>query len=74
MCKNNSCGNKCQLSGKSCSKTKPLPPLDRVIKEGYGNFCRFCGSTTSRKGLLSWFGIGKRVCHNKECFKRNGEL
>lgn len=39
----------------------PKPPLSRVLREGYGNYCNLCGSTTS-KTLF-----GKRYCHNNKC-------
>jgi len=43
----------------------PSPPLSRVLKEGCGNFCKYCGSTCSRNGLLGIFG--EMLCHNPEC-------
>ncbi len=47
----------------------PQPPLDRIVHEGVGVFCHFCGSTKSKKGFLGIFG--KRSCDNSECRKTN---
>jgi len=38
-------------------------PLDRVIKEGVGVFCKRCGSTKSR----TWM-FGSRKCDNPKWF------
>jgi len=44
---------------------KPKPPLSRVIKEGGGNYCNNCNSTSSKIGFLGLFG--ERLCDNPEC-------
>jgi hypothetical protein len=43
----------------------PTPPLDRVMKDGVTNFCKHCGSTVSKNGLLGLFG--EMLCHNQQC-------
>ncbi len=48
----------------------PNPPLDRIIREGVGVFCKFCGSTMSRFGI---FGLSGRKCDNQECYSINYE-
>ena len=42
--------------------TDPTPPPLRYIKEGYGNFCKICNSSTEFK----WRKL-KRVCINPYC-------
>lgn len=43
----------------------PPPPLDRYTREGAGNWCENCGSTSHKSGFMGLFG--ERLCDNNEC-------
>ena len=43
----------------------PAPPLMRVMREGGGNLCTNCNSTSSRLGFMGW--VGELSCDNIKC-------
>ena len=43
----------------------PKPPLNRVMRDGVGHWCKICGSTMPKSGFLYLWG--ERLCDNDEC-------
>jgi len=46
------------------SNKKPIPPLDRLLRENVYRICPKCGSSMVR---TKWFFFGKKKCIHPEC-------